>query len=139
MNIRQMIQHAGGRFARLGAVPVVIAALVLAACSDSSSPNNGDGPPPPANQVNATPNLAFTPPTLTVDAGATVTFAFGSVAHNVFFDAAAGVPADIAGNNAGVSIIRNFPTAGTFHYTCHIHPSMSGSVVVQAPASTRGS
>jgi plastocyanin len=60
-----------------------------------------------------------------------VTFDFQSVAHNVFFDSQAGAPLDIAGNNANVAIRRSFTTPGTYHYTCHIHPSMQGTIIVQ--------
>jgi cupredoxin-like protein len=88
-------------------------------------------PPPPPNTVTATNSEVFTPSTLTVHAGQAVTFSFGSLAHNVFFTQAAGVPADIAGNNSSVSIARTFQTAGTYQYTCHIHPQMHGTVVVQ--------
>jgi plastocyanin len=88
-------------------------------------------PPPPANTVAATNGLIFTPATLHVSAGQTVAFTFGSVAHNVFFATQAGAPADIPGNNASVSIGRQFATPGTYNYTCHIHPTMHGSVVVQ--------
>jgi plastocyanin len=79
----------------------------------------------------ATNGLIFTPSTLTVAAGQTVTFTFGGIAHNVFFDAKPGVPADIAGNNANVSVTRQFGTAGSYPFNCHIHPGMSGTVVVQ--------
>ena len=85
---------------------------------------------PAANTVAATASLTFTPNTLDVAAGEAVTFAFGTVPHNVFFTPQAGAPADIAGNNADVSIARSFATAGTYTYTCHIHPSMQGTVVV---------
>ena len=84
--------------------------------------------------VTADANLTFTPATLTVKPGDVVTFDFGSVAHNVFFDPATGVPGDIAGDNANKSVERTFSTAGTFHYVCHIHPFMTGTVVVAAPA-----
>jgi len=82
-------------------------------------------------QVNATASLAFDPPTLTTQVGHAVTFAFGSVGHNVFFDPATGAPGNITGVNANTSVTRTFDTAGTFTYTCHIHPYMQGKVVVE--------
>ena len=109
------------------------ASFALAGCGGSSSGYGGvTQPPPPSNgrTVTASAALAFGPSTLTVQAGQTVTFAFASVAHNVFFDAAAGAPANIAGSNVNVSIDRVFTTPGTYHYTCHIHPFMEGTVVV---------
>jgi plastocyanin len=100
--------------------------------SPSQTPTTPNPPPPPvADQVNATASLAFEPATLTTQVGHAVTFAFGSVGHNVFFDAATGAPADISGVNANTSVTRTFDTAGTFTYTCHIHPGMQGKVVVQ--------
>jgi len=114
---------------RLTNALLVITAVMLAACSSSyGSPTapGGDG-----RTVSATPSLTFGPSPLTVHAGDAVTFAFGSVAHNVFFDQQAGAPADIDGLNANVSIQRTFATPGTYNYTCHIHPSMHGTVVVQ--------
>ncbi len=88
-------------------------------------------PPPPAHTVAATDAIVFTPATLTVATGETVTFTFGSIAHNVFFAAQGGAPADISGNNANVSVARAFAAPGNYAYTCHIHPSMHGTVVVQ--------
>lgn len=109
---------------------LVMIAATLAACSGAyggpTSTKPGDG-----HTISATPSLTFGPSSLTVNAGDVVTFAFGSVAHNVFFDQLAGAPADIDGLNANVSIQRTFATPGTYHYTCHIHPSMTGTVVVQ--------
>ena len=89
-------------------------------------------PPVSGTTVNATPSIAFTPATLTVDAGQAVTFAFGSVGHNVTFDTqAAGTPADIPGINSGVAVDRTFTTSGTYRYHCTIHPGMAGSIVVR--------
>ncbi|HEY9382724.1 MAG TPA: plastocyanin/azurin family copper-binding protein [Gemmatimonadales bacterium] len=120
---------------RSRALAVMIGAFaVLTGCSNAYGPSSPPPPPPPPTnprEVDATPALLFNPSTLTVDAGDVVTFVFGTVAHNVFFDPEAGTPADIAGDNARVSVTRVFPTAGVFHFTCHIHPSMTGTVVVQ--------
>ena len=109
---------------------MMIAALTAYGCGSDSGGDVTAPPPPPGATVTATADLTFTPATLTVDAGQAVTFAFKSVAHNVFFASQAGAPDDIEGNNANVSVPRTFATAGTYEYTCHIHPSMHGTVVV---------
>ena len=104
---------------------------VIAACG--SSGGSTAPPPPPGNgrTIDATASLTFTPTSLTVNAGDTVVFAFGSVAHNVFFSAQTGAPQNIGGSNANVSVSRIFTTAGTYHYACGIHPFMQGTVVVR--------
>jgi plastocyanin len=114
---------------------------LLAACGVSSRATSPTPPriPPATATVNATPSIAFDPSPATVATGGTVTFAFGAVEHNVFFDAASGVPADIPGTNANTSVARTFPTAGTFNYSCHIHPGMRGTILVStAPTTTTG-
>jgi plastocyanin len=113
----------------------ILAAITAAACGGSSGGYGGvsSPPPPPVDPrtISASASLAYAPATLTESAGDAVTFAFQSVAHNVFFDAQAGAPANIDGSNANGSVTRVFTTPGTYHYTCHIHPFMQGTVVVQ--------
>ena len=116
-----------------------LALLTVAAAAACGGSGGGYGgisnpppPPPPAPRtVTAASNLTFGPASLTVAAGDVVTFDFQSVAHNVYFDAQTGAPADITGANANTTVTRAFTTAGTYHYTCHIHPSMQGTIVVQ--------
>ena len=100
-------------------------------------------PPPSGAIVRANTSLAFAPDSLDVTAGSAVTFTFGSVGHNVFFDPIGGAPqpgapADIPGANANNSVSRTFATAGKYRYTCHIHPTMHGTVVVKAAVAAGG-
>lgn len=120
------------RFIRnIGSLAVIAA---TSACSSSSAPvQTGGGNPGADATVDATPAIAFTPSNVTVTVGETVKFAFGSVAHNVYFDASpAGAPADITGSNANKSVTRTFNSLGVFEYDCHIHPGMSGTITVVA-------
>jgi plastocyanin len=114
-------------------VATFLAAISAAACGSSGTNYSGVVTPPPAGgrTVTATASLAFTPASLTLTAGDTARFTFESVGHNVFFDAQGGTPADIQGSNANTTITRVFATKGSYHYTCHIHPSMSGTVVAE--------
>jgi plastocyanin len=64
--------------------------------------------------------------------GGTVTFEFGAVDHNLYFDnAPAGAPANITAPTSNTSVTRTFATAGRFDYNCHLHPGMTGTIVVQ--------
>ncbi|HEU4630987.1 MAG TPA: plastocyanin/azurin family copper-binding protein [Gemmatimonadaceae bacterium] len=120
---------------RIMAATTLAAALV--ACGGGGSDYDGGGPTGPTGPtgqnatVDATPQITFSPATVTIAAGRSVTFRFGSVPHNVFFDAASGAPADIPTPTTNASVTRTFNTAGTFTYDCHVHPGMSGTVIVQ--------
>ena len=62
--------------------------------------------------------------------GENVTFAFGSVGHNVAIDSPyAAMPADTPGANVHVSVQRTFSSPGTYRYHCTIHQRMHGVVV----------
>ena len=116
---------------RFNIIPPLAALVVsLTACGDSTSP--------PANSNKAvdvfTVNVAFSPATVQIVPGDTVRFnivpAANGDGHDVTFDAAPGVPANIKVTRDSV-IARIFTTRGDFRYNCFVHPGMSGDVVVQ--------
>ena len=95
--------------------------------------------PPPATPV-ASPvagaatvriaTLAYDPPAITIPAGSSVTWRNDDVTpHTV--TALAG-PFDSGIFDPGATFSWTFPQPGTFAYQCLLHPSMQGSVVVEA-------
>ena len=75
-------------------------------------------------------DLAFSPPTVIVARNATVSYAFGTVTHNVAFRTTVGAPANVP-NTSSATVARVFPTAGDFTYDCTLHGGMTGQVVVR--------
>jgi len=75
-------------------------------------------------------NFSFTPATLTVKAGTTVTWTnrddipHGIASSNNAFKRSAALDTDN-------SFSFTFTTAGTYQYFCYIHPHMVGSIVVE--------
>ena len=103
--------------------------------TSSASPPTGGGsqpPPPPATApTTATVNLAgsaFTPKSVTIAAGGTVTWNNNDdrphtvTANDTSFDS--GILA------RGAAFQHRFPTAGTFSYVCDLHSGMTGTITV---------
>lgn len=82
----------------------------------------------PATATAGAAGLAFSPATVDVSAGGTVTWTFGSVPHDVTFNTP-GAPQNIPLLENG-SASRDFPANGTFQYHCSIHSGMNGTVRV---------
>ena len=117
-------------------VPFVIAALAACGGGGYNAPSGptdpGDPTPVRDATVQATPSEQFTPGRINLLVGGTVTYAFGSLAHNVFFDnAPTGAPDNITAPSSNKSVTLTFNTKGTYDYNCHIHPGMRGTVIVQ--------
>ena len=136
----------------LVAALAVLAVVVLAACGSSASGGSSATPAPAASSAAGSSgasggdavtiaNFAFSPQTLTVKAGATVTWTNNDgAAHNVASTDGPGTGAATtttfsSGNLAqGDTFQFTFKTPGTYYYECTIHASMAamhGEVVVQ--------
>ncbi len=121
-----------------------LAAVGLLACGGSptgAGSGNGDPNGNSTAKVQALPSLQFSPATITIAPGQSLTWVFGSVGHTVTFDSVNGHPDDIgdpAHPRANTSVARTFAQAGTYTYHCSIHPSMTGTVIVTAAAGGTG-
>jgi plastocyanin len=79
-------------------------------------------------------NFAFVPSSVTIGVGDTVTWTHNDpgVPHTV--TSTDGGPLSSGTLNQGQTFAFTFDTAGTYAYTCAFHPTMTGTVVVQAAA-----
>ncbi|HEV3265834.1 MAG TPA: cupredoxin domain-containing protein [Acidimicrobiales bacterium] len=113
---------------------VFAAAIALAACSSSgsttsSSTHPGSGSPGGAGQAITIKNFAFSPSSLTVAPGASVTVTNDdSVAHTLTSKSGGFDTGDI---QAGQSKTFTAPNrAGSYPYICTIHQYMTGTLTV---------
>lgn len=77
--------------------------------------------------------FAFSPQNPTINIGDTVIWTQSDSATHTVSSTASPFPLNSGNLGLGASYATNFATAGTFPYQCNIHPSMKGSVIVQAP------
>ena len=122
-----------------GLVTVLAVLAVVAACGSGSS---GGATPSPSQATASTgsgaagggstveiKNFMFTPMTLTVAAGTTVTWKFDdSTEHTVVADDNSFTSSALAN---GQTFTHTFSTAGTVAYHCSIHPFMTGTIIVK--------
>lgn len=126
-----------------GLFGVLILSMGVLSCGgggDNSVTPPPPPPPPPACPANTFCLLAstFSPTTLSVPAGTTVTWKNDTgVPHNVLWNDAAGRSAAGAGDGTGdiadasATHTRKFVTAGTYGFHCSIHaPGMTGTLTV---------
>ena len=109
--------------------------LVLAACSSdsgsSSAPTDDGGGGTGGGETVSMANTQFTPSTLTIQAGDTVTFTDTS-GHTVT-EGTDGVAVDdpIVDEDGGSDVPVTFDEPGTYNITCKIHPSMNMTITVE--------
>lgn len=118
----------------------LLASLLAAAvgCGGGGS-DTTTGPPatPPGSNTVTVGNNFFSPASLAIATGATVTWqwASGAATHNVTFDD--NIHSD---DQSSGSFTRTFTAAGTFPYHCTIHGAqvMHGTVTVSASGGSGG-
>lgn len=100
--------------------------------------NNTNSSTPASNQ--ATPsagaitikNMMFTPPQISVQKGATVTWTNNDTTAHTVIDDLSNVGGPSSGNiEPGSTYSFKFNKTGSFQYHCSIHPSMRGTIVVK--------
>jgi plastocyanin len=113
-------------------VSIMFALFVLvsaSACSSYGTPSSTAVSTPASGSSVTLSNFAFSPATLTVKVGATVTWINkDSATHNITSDTGVFQSGSMATNAA---FSYKFNTPGTFAYHCSIHPSMKATVIVQ--------
>lgn len=101
--------------------------LTLASCSSSTPTPPAPIPTPAGGSTVSIESFAFKPVVLTVPAGTTVVWTNNdSVAHNI-------KSTDFNSNSLlkGETFSFKFDKAGTYDYSCGIHPTMTGKIIVQ--------
>jgi plastocyanin len=113
---------------RAGTVAICawLASAAIVATLAAGSPVRG------ATQTVMINGLAYSPATLTIAVGDTVTWMNNDVqAHTA---TASGGAFDSGTMNPGQSFSFTFTAAGSFAYTCNFHAEMTGTITVQAAA-----
>ena len=133
--LHQRMPRYSGILLPLACAILLILACLSPGCTSSQGPTQPAGTTPipsgPADTITIR-NFAFSPATLTVKTGATVTWINDdSAPHTVVSDDGAPVPFASARLATGDSFQQTFTRAGTYTYHCSIHPSMKGTIIVE--------
>lgn len=109
-------------------ITMVLSTAGYSCKKDSTGTPSDTNPPKTANDISIK-NMDFSPATLTVKSGTTVTWTNNdSYAHTVTSKTNAFDSGDIT---SGKTFSFTFSAAGTYNYFCSLHPAMTGSIVVQ--------
>jgi plastocyanin len=112
--------------------------LVLAACSSDPAATTGSTTATVQNATVEMADMAFTPASVTITPGSTVTWTNNdTVPHIVSFGDQGPQSSEVIDPGATFSAI--FEEPGSFSYVCTLHPGMSGVVEVNDIAAAAGS
>ena len=110
---------------------LLIAAAVIAIVASAGSGGGGATARAAANVTITARDFFWSPDTVTIQVGDTVTWTNLDSAPHTATDSGSGSLFDGV-MNQGESFSYTFTQAGTFNYLCTFHPEMTGTVVVQA-------
>lgn len=122
---------------------LVALSLLLAACASdtpsattgatpsATTADGGDGDGGDTGETVSLSGNAFSPSTLTIAAGTTVTFT--DTATHTVTEGTDGVAADdpIVDETGGADIEVTFDEPGTYNITCKVHPAMNMTITVE--------
>lgn len=112
------------------AIVLLAGLFIFAGCSDNNKSNNPNPPGPQPTHLVTISNFAYSPATITVAPGDTVTWRNNdSAPHTVTSNS--GSELNSPQLSQGQTYEHVFSAAGSFAYHCTIHPSMQGTVAVQ--------
>jgi plastocyanin len=120
------------------ALGLVALATISAACSTAQAEPVPSGPIDPNGPTIVAKNMAFSPATVEVKAGANVTLHFDnqdSAPHNIaiYKDASASAKLSVGEIVTAKKADQVVPalTAGTYFFRCDVHHDMTGTIVVK--------
>jgi len=136
--MKKETQHAGIRI--LIAPAILFISFIISGCMNTNNPMNSTTTNPTTGTQGANDvfiqNMAFSPATLTVAAGSTVTWTNkDAMTHTVTSDSTLFNSGNIVVNGV---YSYTFTTVGTYSYHCSIHPSMTAKVIVSAYVAPSG-
>lgn len=114
----------------IGIIVVIALVIIVGAILIFNKPKNNIVPNPTPNAETITiQNLAFTPSTITIKVGDTITWTNkDSMAHTVTSDSGTELNSNTL--STGQTYSHTFNTVGTYNYHCSIHLSMKATVIV---------
>ena len=118
---------------------ILVISIAVAGCTGYQQPPGSTTTPQtpiPGGNTVTIQNFAFSPPTMTVSQGTTVTWVNKDSADHKIINDASGSNAEGAIFNSpiipqGGSYSFTFNIPGTYPYHCSIHPSMKGTITVR--------
>ena len=124
MSISSTLRSALVAAALGAATATMLAAIVLPGSAQNANPASS-----PASPVSID-NFTFTPQSLTVKAGTTVTWTDkDDIPHGIAWTNNSFTRSKALDTDDGYSL--TFTAPGTYQYFCYIHPHMTGTIVVE--------